>query len=66
MHTALLASPVFTGQAPGEEKNSTDKKRSQNWAGGFSSLQSFGLARPHASRMYFPLLSKENSCNTEL
>ena len=33
--TALLASPVYTEQAGGGEK---DKKRSQNWAGGLSSL----------------------------
>ena len=69
---ALLASPVYIGQAWGEEK--TYKKRSQR-AGGLSlpcvslyflslflSLSlpfvSFGSACSHASRMYFPFISK--------
>ena len=30
--TALLASPIYIGQAQGEEKK--NKKRSQNWDGG--------------------------------
>jgi len=61
---SIPASPVYTGQAQGEGK--TYKKRSQK-AGALSlsyalSLSllfaSFGLACPHASRMYFPLFSK--------
>ena len=32
--TAPQASPVYIGQAPGEEKE--QKKRGQNWTGGFS------------------------------
>ena len=67
---ALLASPIYTGQAWGEEK--TYKKRSQR-AGGLpfssptcvlilslsrplSSLHVSGSACPHASRMYFPAI----------
>ena len=34
--TALLASPIYLGLAQGEEKKAY-KKRSQNWAGAFSS-----------------------------
>ena len=67
---ALLTSPVYIGQARGgwwgrEKKH---KKRRQR-AGSLSlspSLSSFGSACPHALRMYFPLFSKYNSCNTEL
>ena len=33
---ALLASPIYIGQAQGEEGKKTYKKRSQNWAGSFS------------------------------
>ena len=55
--TALLASPVYTGPAQGEEKNHT--KRGAKFQRGVSRLfASFGSARPHTSRMYFPLLAK--------
>ena len=59
---------VFTqGRPRGEEE--TYKKRSQRTGGlslsrarahslSFSLFASFGLARPHTSRMYFPLFSK--------
>ena len=54
--TALLAGPVYTGQARGEEK--TCRKRGRG-AGGLSLLfESFGSACPRALRMYFPLFSK--------
>ena len=43
--TALLASPVYIGQAQGEEKK-THKKRSQNWTGGISSLCIFWVGQP--------------------
>ena len=61
--TALLASPIYTGQAQGEEK--TYKKRSQrarflsptcSHAPPLSSLCIFGLACPHTSRMDFPAI----------
>ena len=54
--TALLANPIYIGQAQGRRK--TYKKRSQNWAGASLLFTSFGLVCPHALRMYFPLLSK--------
>ena len=54
--TALLARPVYTGQAQEEKK--TYKKRSQNWARASLLFTSFGSAFPHILRMYFPLLSK--------
>ena len=54
--TALLASLIYTGQAQGEEKNI---KRGAKIGPGASLLfPSFGLAFPHAWRMYFPLLFK--------
>ena len=54
--TTFLASPIYIGQAQGEEKK-THKNRSQNWTWGLL-FASFGSAHPYASRMYFPLLSK--------
>ena len=67
--TALLASPIYIGQAHGEEK----KKSIKRGASGFFSLlfTSFRSAYPHDSRMYFPLLAKWNwaispGCNTGL
>ena len=42
--TALLASPIYIGQAQGEEKR-TYKKRSQR-AGGLSSLHVFWVSMP--------------------
>ena len=53
--TALLASLIYTGQAQGEEKNI---KRGAKIGTEASLFMSFGSACPHASRMYFPLLSK--------
>jgi len=41
--SALLASPMYIGQAQGEEKKN-HKKRSQNWVGGFSSLHVFWVS----------------------
>ena len=59
---ALLASPIYIGQAQGEEGKKTYKKRSQNWAGGWAGASllfaSFGSTHPHTLRIYFPLLSK--------
>ena len=55
--TAVLASPVYIGQAQGEEKKHIE--RGAKIGPGTSLLfVSFGLACPHASMMYFPLLSK--------
>ena len=50
--TALLASPVYMGQAQGEEKRHI--KREAKGLGVFLSLfTSFRSACPHALRMYF-------------
>ena len=54
--TALLASPVYIGQAQGEEKEL--KKRSQNWARGFSSLHVFWVGQPSHLKDVFSFLSK--------
>ena len=55
--TALLASPIYTGQAQEEEKKNT--KRGAKIEPQASLLfVSFGLACPHTSRMYFTLLAK--------
>ena len=54
---ALLASPIYIGQAQGEEKKHIE--RGAYFGLGASLLFTcFGLACPYASRMYFPLLSK--------
>ena len=61
---ALLASPIYIGQAQGKEE--TYKKRSQRARVLSLSLSlslsllfaSFGSVCPHVSRMYFPLFSK--------
>ena len=53
--TALLASPIYIGQAQGEEEKMY-KKRSQNGPGASLLFQPFGTACPHVSRMYFPLV----------
>ena len=49
---ALLASPVYKGQAHGEET------RHMKRGAKIEPLSSFGSAHPHTSRMYFPLLAK--------
>ena len=65
---AFLASSVYIGQAQGKEK--THIKRGGKIGPGASLFfMSFGSACPHALRMYFPLLSKQNwavtwSCDT--
>ena len=57
--TALLASPIYIGQAGGwrgggwQRKQMYKRRKARQIEG-----SSFGLARPHASRMYFPLLAK--------
>ena len=55
--TALLASPIYTGQAQAEEESHI-KRRDK--IGPLVSLlfQSFGSTCPHTSSMYFPLLAK--------
>ena len=53
--TSLLPSPVYTGQAQEEEKKHI--KRGVKTEPPALSV-SFGLAYPHTSRMYFPLLAK--------
>ena len=50
--TALLASPIYIGQAQREEKKNIQKEEGK----GFSSSPVFWIYLP--SRMYFPLLSK--------
>ena len=55
--TALLASPIYIGHAQGEEKKHI-KRGARTGPGAFLLFMSFGSAFPHASRMYFPLLSK--------
>ena len=55
--TALLASPVYIGQAQREEKNHI--KRGAE----IEPLSSFGSASPHTSRMYFPLSAKKTGLN---
>ena len=50
--TALLASPIYIGQAQEEEKK--HKKEEPK----LSPASSFGSDRPHTSRIYFPLLAK--------
>jgi len=53
----LLASPIYIGQAQGEEKKCI--KRGAKIGPRASLLFTFFvLARSHALRMYFPLLSK--------
>jgi len=52
--SAFLASPIYKGQAQGE-----DKKRIERGAKiEFLFFASFGSAHPHALKMYFPLLAK--------
>ena len=61
--TALLASPVYIGQAQGEEEKTY--KRSQNWTGGISSHL---LGRPtlKSQGCIFLCFLKNLSCNMEL
>ena len=54
--TALLASPIYMGQAQGEEKKHI--KRGAKIELASLLFVSFGSAHPHASRMYFRLLAK--------
>ena len=54
--TTLLPSPIYTGQVQGEEKKHI--KRAKIGLGASLLFASFGSACHHASRMYFPLLSK--------
>ena len=56
--TALLASPIYIGQAQGEEKKHI--KRGAKIELASLLFVSFGSACLHASRMYFPLLAKKN------
>ena len=49
--TAFLASPVYIGQAQEEEKNLIGAKTGPEASPLFTS---FGLASPHASKIYFP------------
>ena len=57
--TALLDSPIYLGQASGE-KRQIHKRRKPRRIEASLLLASFGSAHPHTSRMYFPLLSKQN------
>ena len=65
---AFLASSIYIGQAQGKEKTLI-KRGGKIGPGASLFFMSFGSACPHASRMYFPLLSKQNwavtwSCDT--
>ena len=55
--TALLAGPIYIGQAQGEDKKHI-KIAAKVGLGASLLFVPFGLACPYASRMYFPLLSK--------
>ena len=54
--TALLAIPMYIGQAQGRRKYIKRGAKIEPLASLL--FASFGLACPHASRMYFPLLAK--------
>ena len=59
--TALLASPIYIGQAQWEEKKHIIRGAYFGLLFGLGAsllFMSFGLACPYALRMYFPLLSK--------
>ena len=56
--TALLASPIYIGQAQGEEKKHI-KRGVKIEAGASLLFLSFGWASSLASRMYFPLLANK-------
>ena len=51
--TALLAGPSYIGQTQGKEKKY--KRRSQNWAGGFSSFWVFWVGLPSYLEEVFSL-----------
>ena len=55
---ALLAIPIYIGQAQGEEKKHI-KRGVKIEAGPSRLFMSFGSASSHASRMYFPLLANK-------
>ena len=55
--TALLSSPIYIGQAQGEEKKHI-KRGAKIGLEASLLLTSFESACPHASRMCFPVLSK--------
>ena len=55
--TALLASPIYTGQTQAEEKKHI-KRTAKVELGASHFFASFGLACSHTSRTCFPLLSK--------
>ena len=62
--TALLASPIYAGQAQ-EEERKTYRKRGQNWAGGFSSLWVFWVGPPSSLQDVFSFACQiKLSCNT--
>ena len=61
--TALLASPIYIGQAQGKEEK-TYKKRSQNWASLL--FTSFGLAHPSFEDVFSFACQVKLSCNTDL
>ena len=65
--TALLASPIYIGQAQREENTYEKTGLPKGWGSlspmrvlslslSLSSLHVFGLACPQASRMYFPAI----------
>ena len=55
--TALLASPIYIGQARGERKKNIKRVASIELGASFL-FNAFGLAHPHASKVYFHLLAR--------
>ena len=55
--TVLLDSPIYIGQAQGEEEK-TYKKRSQNWASDLSSLCILQVSMPSCLEDVFSLIFK--------
>ena len=63
--TALLASPIYNLHRAGSgEEKKTDKKRSQHWPGGSSSLRSLGQPALMPWGCIFLSLPVKLSCNT--
>ena len=63
--TALLASPIYNLHRAGSgEEKKTDKKRSQHWPGGSSSLRSLGQPALMPRGCIFLSLPIKLSCNT--
>ena len=64
--TALLASPIYIGQAQGEEKKHIKEKPKLGCRPLSLLFSSIGLAYFHASRMYFPFSSVQSFSSVRL